>query len=238
MEGIKALTFDTGGTILDWHRGIKAKLAEIGERRGVEADWTAMTNTYRRRSLAKMTGGAADFQPDFNIDDVHREQIEIVVDEHGLTGFTAADFDEIRDAWHSLECWPDVPGGLVRLRENYFVASLTILSFRLIMDTCKPAGIVWDAVFSCEAIGYYKMRPQAYQHAARWLQLQPEECLMVAAHAVDLMSAAKVGYRTALVRRPVEWGPHTAPGPAPDGFRPDISVDSFGELADELIPTP
>ncbi len=36
---IKALTFDTGGTILDWHRGISAALAAAGARRGVVADW-------------------------------------------------------------------------------------------------------------------------------------------------------------------------------------------------------
>lgn len=234
MHGIEALTFDTGGTVLDWHSGIKAKLAEIGARHGVEADWAAVTNTYRQRSLMKMTGGAADFKPDFNIDDVHREQIEIVAREHGLTAFTDADFDETRNAWHSLACWPDVPGGLARLRTRYFVASLTILSFRLILDTCKPAGIVWDAVFSCEAIGYYKLRPQAYEQAAQWLQLKPEECLMVAAHPADLMTAAKVGYRTAFVRRPAEWGPDTARPPAPPDFQPDITVDGFGELADEL----
>lgn len=234
IDGIKALTFDTGGTILDWHTGIEAKLSEIGTRHGVEADWSAVTNTYRRRSLMTMSAGAADFQPAFNIDDVHREQIEIVAGEHNLTTFTASDFDEVRDAWHSLACWPDVPDGLARLRTNYLVASLTILSFRLIMDTCKPAGIVWDAVLSCEAIGFYKLRPQAYQRAAQWLQVEPEECLMVAAHPGDLMAAARVGYRTAFVRRPSEWGQDVAPPEVPDDFRPDISVDGFGELADEL----
>lgn len=234
MDGIRALTFDTGGTILDWHSGIKAKLAEIGARRGIEADWAAITNAYRRRSLMQMTGGAPDFQPDFNIDDVHREQIELVAREHGLAAFTSADFDEVRDAWHALACWPDVPQGLARLRSNYFVASLTILSFRLIMDTSKPAGIVWDAVFSCEAIGFYKMRPQAYLQAASWLQLKPEQCLMVAAHPVDLASAAKVGYRTAYVRRPLEWGAGAAAPAGPADFRADLTVDSFGGLADML----
>lgn len=234
MDGIRALTCDTGGTILDWHSGIKAKLAEIGARHGVDADWSAITNTYRQRSLVRMTGGAADFRPDYNIDDVHREQIEIVAGDHGLTTFTAADFDEIRHAWHSLACWPDVPAGLGRLRTKYFVASLTILSFRLIMDTSRRAGIVWDAVFSCEAIGVYKLRPQAYEQAARWLQLEPEECVMVAAHPGDLTAAAKVGYRTAFVRRPAEWGPDTARPPAPADFQPDLSVDGFDELADAL----
>jgi 2-haloacid dehalogenase len=233
MQGIKALTFDTGGTILDWHAGISAKLAEVGARRGIAADWAALTNAYRRKSLMQMTGGAPDFQPDFNIDDVHREQIERLAHEHNLA-FTPADFDEIRDAWHTLACWPDVPGGLARLREQHTVASLTILSFRLILDTCKPAGIVWDAVFSCEAIGFYKMRPQAYQQAARWLQLEPSEIMMVAAHPVDLMSAQKVGFRAAMIRRPLEWGAGAAPPKAPDDFKPDIEVDDFNALADAL----
>jgi 2-haloacid dehalogenase len=234
MPDIKALTFDTGGTILDWHAGISTKLAEIGARRGIDADWAAITNTYRRRSLAKMTGGAADFSPDFNIDDVHREQIELVAREHGLAAFTAADFDEVRRAWHELACWPDVPGGLARMRSRYMVASLTILSFRLIVDTCKRAGVTWDAVFSCEAIGVYKMRPQAYLQAAAWLQLEPSECMMVAAHPIDLMAAQKVGFRAAYVRRPAEWGAHVAAPQAPDDFRPDLDVGSFEELADAL----
>jgi len=38
MRGIKVLTFDTGGTILDWHGGITAVLAERGARRGVEIE--------------------------------------------------------------------------------------------------------------------------------------------------------------------------------------------------------
>ncbi len=28
LDGVKALTFDTGGTILDWHGGFRAALAE------------------------------------------------------------------------------------------------------------------------------------------------------------------------------------------------------------------
>jgi 2-haloacid dehalogenase len=51
MERVKALAFDTGGTILDWHSGIAAALAEAGARRGAAADWYAVANEYRRRSL-------------------------------------------------------------------------------------------------------------------------------------------------------------------------------------------
>ena len=30
LASVKALTFDTGGTILDWHSGVKGALAETG----------------------------------------------------------------------------------------------------------------------------------------------------------------------------------------------------------------
>ena len=33
LSGIKALAFDTGGTVLDWHTGIRAALAQVGARR-------------------------------------------------------------------------------------------------------------------------------------------------------------------------------------------------------------
>src|SRR5271166_4662625 len=55
VPAIKALAFDTGGTVLDWHAGIRAALAETGERHGIERDWTGITNAYRRRALRAMT---------------------------------------------------------------------------------------------------------------------------------------------------------------------------------------
>ena len=48
---IKALCFDTGGTILDWHTGMRTVLAAIGTRHGIERDWASLANEFRRRSL-------------------------------------------------------------------------------------------------------------------------------------------------------------------------------------------
>ena len=55
LARVKALTFDTGGTVLDWHSGIRSALSATGERHGLVRDWAAITNTYRRRSLQRMT---------------------------------------------------------------------------------------------------------------------------------------------------------------------------------------
>ncbi len=39
MKNIKALTFDTGGTILDWHSGFKEAFRITGEHYIYNKDW-------------------------------------------------------------------------------------------------------------------------------------------------------------------------------------------------------
>ena len=51
---IKALTFDTGGTILDLHTGLYSEFKSIGNRYGLTRDWHHVSNELRRQSLARM----------------------------------------------------------------------------------------------------------------------------------------------------------------------------------------
>lgn len=231
LGGIKALTFDTGGTILDWHTGLRTALAAAGARHGVKKDWPALANEFRRRSLKRMLNHGEHAPATMNFDDVHRQTLEQLAAEAGLEMFTPQDRRSIWwDAIHSLKCWPDFPGTLPKLRENFHCVPFTILSFRIIMDTAKRNGLSWDAVISCEAIGKYKPLPEAYLTCAQYLQLNPGECCMVACHNFDLNAAKACGFKTAFVRRPNEWGAEGPPDPDPDP-RHDIVVSSFPELA-------
>jgi 2-haloacid dehalogenase len=121
----------------------------------------------------------------------------------------------------------------VRLRCKFMCVSFTLLSFRIVIDTARQNGLSWDAVISCEAIGKYKVLPTAYNACARFLQLDPSECCMVACHNFDLNAAKACGYHTVFVRRPDEWGAEGPPDPEPDP-RHDIVVASFPELAEKL----
>jgi 2-haloacid dehalogenase len=234
LDRVKALTFDTGGTILDWHGGFRAALAETGAKHGLETDWSSLTNEYRRRSLRRMVNLGENEPPAYNFDGAHQAALDEVLAEHGLEAFTA---EERRAIWwdraHSLKCWPDFPAVLPKLREKFVCASYTLLSVRLIVDTARENGLSWDAVISCEMIGKYKVLPEAYQTAAKYLQLDPSECLMVACHNFDLDAAKAVGFNTAFVRRPDEWGSEGPPDPNPNPAH-DIIVDSFPELAQKL----
>ncbi len=201
ISGIRALTFDVGGTVLDWHRGLSQALADAGARRGLDADWPAITNEYSRRSLQAMVGQA---HPSFNIDDVHHTVLEAVIKEHGLATFTPEDREVIERTWHRLDAWPDVPLAIARLREKYAVVAFTILSTSLILDVSRRNGLTWDCVVSCEMLGTYKTRPEAYRTCAKWLGYRPHELLMVACHNFDLMAAREAGYRSAFVERPAD----------------------------------
>jgi 2-haloacid dehalogenase len=233
MHDIKALTFDTGGTILDWHTGISTALAEAGGRHGLKRDWAAIANEYRASSLKAMANTGAEAPATFNIDDVHRQQLAEMIKKYDLGAFTETEREAVWCRWHELDCWPDFPAALARMREKYIVASFTILTVSLIVDTAKRNGLSWDAVISCEMIGQYKILPGAYQRAAKWLALQPGEIMMVACHNVDLNAARKVGFKSAFVRRPDEWGAAGPPDPEPDSHH-DIIADDFPDLARQL----
>jgi len=230
LAAVKALAFDTGGTILDWHSGFRDALQAAGDRHGLERDWADIANQLRRESLGKMVNLGEHEPPGYNFDGAHRSTLEELIEQHGLQRFSESDRHAIAyTAAHNFQCWPDFVDSLPKLREQRLCASFTILSYRLIIDTARRNGLHWDAVFSCEGIGKYKMLPEAYETVARQLQLQPNEICMVACHHFDLDAAARVGYRTAYVRRPNEWGPVDPPD-IPASLPRDIEVDSFVEL--------
>lgn len=234
LSDVRALTFDTGGTILDWHTGFATALSQTGTKHGLERNWHDITNDLRRRALGKMINLGENSPPTYNFDGSHRSTLDELIAEHDLEAFTEAERHAIAyDAAHNFECWSDFPAVLPKLREKYMCASFTILSFRIIMDTARRNGLSWDAVFSCEAIGKYKILPEAYQTVAHYLQLEPSQICMVACHNFDLDAAKAVGFNTAFVRRPREWGNASPPDPEPNPIH-DIIVDDFPSLAKAL----
>lgn len=234
ISDIRALTFDTGGTILDWHSGFSNALAATGAKHGLDRDWHNLTNDMRRKGLGKMLNLGKDAPPTQNFDGAHQIALEEVIAEQGLEAFTHEDRHAIAfEAAHNFKCWPDFPPVLPKLRAKYICASFTILSFRFNMDTARGNGLSWDAVFSCEAIGKYKVLPEAYDKVAHYLQLEPSQICMVACHNFDLNAAKSWGYKTAFVKRPQEWGEDGPPNPEPNTIH-DIVVDDFPALASKL----
>jgi len=223
---IRALTFDTGGTVLNWHGGLVSRLTEVCGDRAAGLDMHRVANDWRRRAMKRIVGQR---HPDFNMDDVHRESLEETLTAFGLAGLNADERQALWRAWYELDAWPDFPPALEALRVSLPVVSFTMLPTALVMSVSRRNGLAWDAIVSCEMFGVYKPHAEAYATAARWIGLPPQEILMVACHNFDLNAARAAGFKTAFVRRPDEWGPEGPPDPNPN-MPYDLVVSGFDEL--------
>lgn len=235
----RAVLFDTGGTVLDWHGSIVSELLEAGTLDGTAIDPHAFVNEWRRQTMRGIVG---QVRPAFHMDDLHQTTLDTTVAHFGMPRLAEPARQRLWRAWHRLRAWPDFPPALAQLRRHVPVVSFTMLPVSLVVEVSRVNALVWDAVISCQMIGIYKPHPEAYRTALAWLGLAPKDALMVACHNFDLNAAQDVGMQTAFVRRPNEWGPAGPPDPNPnrdydvvvDGF--DQLVDGFDQLVDGFTP--
>ena len=204
---MKALVFDVFGTVVDWRSGVARELAgflaAIGRE---ELDPFALADAWRRRYQPAMEECRSGRRPFTRLDVLHRENLAVMLADHGITGVAAQDLDALTLAWHRLDPWPDVALGLHRLKRRFFLAPLSNGNIALLANMAKRARIPWDAVLGAEAVRAYKPQPEAYLRTCELLAMRPEEVCLVAAHNGDLRAARACGLRTAFVCRPTEHG--------------------------------
>ena len=233
LAGVKALGFDVFGTVVDWRASIVREGEALGRSKGLDVDWVAFTDAWRglyQPALEKVRSGAL---PWTRLDDLHRMSLDRLREDFKITGLSAVEVEHLNRVWHRLDPWPDSVPGLTRLRKKYVLATLSNGNIALMVNMAKRAGLPWDAVLGAEPARAYKPQPEAYLRTADFLGRQPEECMLVAAHNSDLAAAARVGFRTAFVRRPTEHGPSQTRDLRADQSW-DVVAESMIDLADKL----
>lgn len=231
--GVKALTFDVFGTVVDWYGTIVREGQAWGVAKGITIDWPQFALDWRagyQPAMARVRQGALPWQ---SIDQLHRLILEDLLVNYGLASLTEAEKDHWNRVWHRLTPWPDVIAGLQRLKERYIIATLSNGNMALLINMAKYSALPWDCILSAELARHYKPDPETYQMAAELLGLRPSQVLMVAAHPNDLRSAQAVGMKTAFIPRPLEYGPQQQPEPTVDPSFDLVAVD-FNGLADQL----
>ncbi len=205
-SNIKALTFDVFGTVVDWRNSIAAEAEALLAKEGHVVDGQAFALAWRARYQPSMEEVRAGRRPFVKLDILHRENLLDVLAAFGIVGVPTPAIDHLNRAWHRLAPWPDVVDGLARLKRRYIIAPLSNGNVALMVNLAKHAGLPWDVILGAEVANAYKPDPEAYLRAAKLLDLDPGECLMVAAHNSDLVAAAATGMKTAFVPRLDEYG--------------------------------
>jgi 2-haloacid dehalogenase len=229
---VKALIFDVFGTVVDWRGSVIREGEELGRRKNLDIDWAAFADEWRGRYAPSMDRVRRGELPWTNLDALHRASLEELLEEFGIEGLTEEEKDYLNKVWHRLDPWPDSVAGLTRLKERYIISTFSNGNVALLTNMAKRAGLPWDLVLSAELVRHYKPDPETYLMAPNFLDLLPEEVMLVAAHPNDLRAAQTHGLRTAYVLRPLEWGPE-GEAEAPDPSF-DIIASDFVELAEKL----
>lgn len=197
-----------------------------------------------KTSVGKALGGREDLLPLWFSTMLHYSLVETLTGEYHSFGEigTAAlmmvaetkgielTYDEAKEAivtpLRSLPPHPDVVEGLIALSEAGFrIVSLTNSSAVGVETQFKNAGLtdLFEKRYSVDSVKKFKPHPDTYRMVLKDLGVQPQEVLMVAAHAWDLAGAKNVGLQTAFVARP---GKTLYPNVA----RPDYVVNDLLEL--------
>jgi len=235
MQDVKAILFDTFGTVVDWRGSIARMGAARARKKGIEGvDWDAFARAWRAGYVPGMARVRSGERPWTSVDTIHRERLDEILPDVGLgDALSPAEKDDINRFWHRLDPWPDALPGLIALKPDYLLAPLSNGSLTLLSTMAKRAGLPWDCIFSSNIFKAYKPDAAVYRGAVALLELEPHKVMMAAAHNDDLAAARSHGMRTAYINRPYEFGvDQRADVEATQDW--DIVTDSITGLADAL----
>ena len=233
LTEIKALAWDVGGTVFDWHHSIKNEISKLAQDSSRNIDPAQFTNDWRTTMFELLQPVREGLESWKNADQLHLEALDIVLSKYDWP-MTLKERTELNTIWHRLNAWPDAAENIEKLRSRYRVIVLTVLSWQIVVSSSKHNGISWDGALSCEFLDHYKPHPEAYKKGATLLGLKPEEVMMCAAHQHDLNNAATAGLRTAYVHRRTEKGADT-PNPMPSIEEFDVVATDFNDLSAKLL---
>ena len=230
LEHTKALTFDLFGTVLDLGGSLTPPIASFLEEQGssgVDAAEFWAQLRYRQR---------IEQYQDAMVELGHSGYLETVEKAFSyvcrLNGLDPSR-DEIKrwmESWQQLNPFPEVVAALDRLRTRFKLVALSNGNPWFLDHLVKNRiRYEFDDVLSVELVGVFKPSPAVYRRAARELDLEPGELLMVSANSFDVMGARTCGLRGAYINRyalPFE--------DTEERYLPDVTVSDFTELATAL----
>ena len=222
-DTVETLAFDSYGTLVDVS-GVAEPLSEYVD----EVDPSLVAKIWRQRSLAHaMVGNAiGEYDTFYEMNrralQVALETIDVDIDED--------EREEILSTYHELPVFDNVRDGMERFRDLgydcYVVSNGNEEMLESLVDHADLEDVLEDTI-SADEIERFKPQPELYRHAADEIGTPIEGIAFVAAGWWDVPGAMNAGMQGVWINRSdTLWGPYET--------EPDLTIDSFHELADEL----
>ncbi|MCH8108734.1 MAG: haloacid dehalogenase type II [Chloroflexi bacterium] len=228
IDSVNTLTFDIFGTVLDLSGSLVPPISHFLANKDTSIDGPAFWAQWRARQRVEQYQDTILMLGHSGYLEVCRRAFMYCLRDNSIE-FTYSEVDAFMKVWQELAPFEDATKGLARLSERYRLVALSNGEPWFLGHLVKNRiRVDFNAVISVEVAGAFKPHPSVYRAAARILESEPHEIMMVAAHSFDIMGARACGYRGAFVNRyglPFEETP----------YQPDIVVDDFTQLADRLL---
>ena len=238
-QAVRAVLFDTFGTVVDWRSGISATVRAFAADRALALDPGEFADAWRAHYQPSLERVRSGQRPWASLDTLHHENLDAVLRSHDIDpgAIAPGELTSLARAWHYLPPWPDSVEGIGQIRRDFIVGPLSNGHTALLVDMAKAAGLAWDVILGSDISRAYKPSPDAYRTPAALLGLDPGEVMLAAAHNSDLDGARRAGLATAFIARPTEYGPHQASDlVASDDW--DLTANSITDLARQLLDDP
>jgi 2-haloacid dehalogenase len=233
INQLKALLFDTFGTVVDWRSSLIEAFSRFGQTRQLDVDWAQLVDQWRSAYWPSMDNVRKGKLAWTTLDELHRAALIKLLPVFKLEQLSPNDIDHLNAFWHHLHPWPDARPGLGRLKTRFLIGPLSNGNFSLMIDLNKFAGLGWDFILGSDIFRHYKPDLETYLGACSLLSLAPAQVMMVAAHNYDLHAARSFGLRTAFIPRPTEYGPSQTKDLRAEGPW-DIVATDLEDLATQL----
>jgi 2-haloacid dehalogenase len=221
MTDLPLVVFDVNETLLDL-RALEPAVERIFGQKGALRLWFANFILY---SAALTVAGC--YVP---FADLGTAVMKMLADADGID-VREADKAELVEKFSTMPPHPDVVPALARLRNAGF-RLFTLSNNLLDVQTrqLEHAGIsaLFERRFSVDEVKLQKPAPQAYDHVARQLGVEPSRLCMVACHTWDTLGAVAAGWEAALIKRVGNDVLGVGPQPQTVG-------DDLNDVADQLI---
>lgn len=228
IDRVNTLTFDLFGTVLDLAGSLLPPIDEFLAAKGAAITGVAFWTQWRgRQRIEQYQDNIIMLGHSGYLETCRRAFLYTLRSNH--IDFTHDEVAEFMKVWQQLKPFDDAVEGLKRLKGHYRLVGLSNGEQWYLEHLAKNRiRFDFDVITSVERAGAFKPNPAVYRTAAKILEAEPAEIMMVASHSFDIMGARACGFRGAYVNRyglPFDETP----------FQPDVTLADFHQLASYLL---